>query len=293
MINFKYSFIRKVTILRSGFTQLKSKGMKDKRFYFFSICFFVLAAISCNKPAEQNDTPYTLSYGSPVIYLKNQASDYIVSPTESRTGTYTAFPEGIEIDDDNGAINVSKSETGLKYKITYTAANGDTSSTVVLISGIQFADQFYRLSQNDSVAYPIYNGNAANTLPLSGSSFDDNNLANSGGCAIKTTNGQINLAQTVRNGIFGPTPQNDARKEFDIEYKLNDQSGKAQNKIRVKLYYYNTMADVAPDLLQTLAERQQQGVFLEMNNNGSGPVSTARTTAIAKPRPPCVIIIGQ
>lgn len=266
--------------------------MKGRRFSFFLICFSIITAISCNKTGEENG-PYTLSYGSPIIYLKNQSSDYIVSPSESRTGTYTAFPEGIEINDDNGAINVSKSETGLKYKITYTAPNGDTTSTVVLISGIQFADQFYRLSQNDSIAFPIYNGNSINPLPLTGSSFDDNNLANSGGCSIKTTNGQINLAQTVRNGIFGSTPQNDAKKEFDIEYRLNDQSGKAQNKIRVKLYYYNTMADVAPDLLQTLSERQQQGVFLEMNNNGSGTISSARTTAIAKPRPPCVIIIGQ
>lgn len=263
-------------------------------FSFFLFVFLFSIIISCNKPND--DGPVTLSYGSSILYLKNQSSDYIVYPTQSRTGTYTAFPEGIEIDDNTGAINVTKSETGLKYRITYTGSNGDTSSTIVLLSGIQFADKFYHLSQNDSLALPIYNGDPANTLPLSGSSFDDNNLANSGGCAIKTTNGQINLAQTVRNGIFGATPQNDAKKEFDIEYKLNDQSGKATNKIRVKLYYYKTMGDVAPDLLETLNDRQQQGVFLGMNNTNFGNGTTARTagvSAIAKPRPPCVIIIGQ
>jgi hypothetical protein len=56
------------------------------------------------------------------------------------------------------------------------------------------------------------------------------------------------------------------------------------------------MADVAPDLLQTLNDRQSQGVFLAMNNSIDGNVSTARVvapSAIAKPRPPCVIIIGQ
>lgn len=267
------------------------KGRRNSFLYFALILVFV----SCNKPGE--DGTFTLSYGNPVIYLKNQSSDYIVYPSQSRAGTYSAFPEGIDIDDNTGAINVSKSETGLKYKITHTASNGDTTSTIVLLSGIQFADQFYRLSQNDSIAFPIYNGSTTNQLPVSGSSFDDNNLANSGGCSIKTTNGQINLAQTVRNGIFGSTPQNDAKKEFEIEYKLNDQSGKAQNKIKVKLYYYNTMADVATDLLQTLNDRQSQGVFIGMSNNSTGGTNgvarSASVSAIAKPRPPCVIIIGQ
>jgi len=268
--------------------------MKGRYFFFLLFIFLFTVVISCNKPNE--DGPFTLSYGSNILYLKNQSTDYIVYPTQSSPGTYTAFPEGIQIDDNTGAINLTKSETGLKYRITHHAPNGDTTSTMVLLSGIQFIDKFYRLSQNDSIAFPIYNGDAANTLPLSGSSFDDGGTANSGGCSIRTTNGQINLAQTVRNGVFGTNPQNDAKQEFDIEYKLNDQSGKAQNKIRVKLYYYKTMADVAPDLLQTLNDRQQQGVFLGMNNTNFGNGTTARTagvSALAKPRPPCVIIIGQ
>jgi len=269
--------------------------MKGRAISFLTIGLSLVTIISCNKPNDEG--PYTLSYGNPVIYLKNQTGDHIVYPTQTRAGTYTAFPEGIEIDDDNGAINVSKSETGLRYKITHTATNGDTTSTIVLLSGIQFLDKFYRLSQNDSIAFPIYNGNAVNPLPLTGSSFDDGGLANAGGCSVKTTNGQINLAETLRNGVFGSTPQNDAKREFEIEYKLNDESGKARNKIKVKLYYYNTMADVAQDLLETLNDRQSQGVFLGMNNSASGgSMSTARTTnttAIAKPRPPCVIIIGQ
>jgi hypothetical protein len=110
-------------------------------------------------------------------------------------------------------------------------------------------------------------------------------------------NGQINLAQTVRNGVFGATPQNDAKQEFDIYYRLNDDSQKSLNKIRVKVYYYNTINDVAPDLMQTLQDRQNDGVFL-----GTTPVrfplnpSTARTALVqkaAKPRPPCVVIIAN
>lgn len=269
------------------------------RNYVF-ILFVIVTAVSCKKSDTQGQQPFTLSYGNPVFYIKSQ--EYFVYPTQSSPGTYSAFPDdGIDLNPNTGAIRVKGDDnniyTGLKYRITHTAPNGDTSSTIVMISGITFFDKFYILSQGDSIAPPIYNGSAANTLPLSGSSFDNNNLANSSGCAIKTSNGQINLAQTLRNGFFGTDPQNDSKVVIKIEYKLNDASGNAQNKIEVKLYYYKTMADVAPDLLQILNDRQSQGVFLGMNNTSlAGPVSTARTgsvTAIAKPRPPCIILIGS
>ena len=246
------------------------------------LMLFVLGN-SCAKPANNGNTSYNLSYGDSVIYLKAQSSDYIVYPTEHRPGTYSAFPDGIEIDDNTGAINVSKSETGLRYRITHTAPDGTETKTTVVLSGITFTDKFYHLSQNDSIAFPVYNANPAGVLPLAGSSFDEGNAANSGGCSVQTINGQINLAQSVRNGIFGSNPQNDVRKDFEIAYRLNDGSGKTLNKLKVRLYYYNTMADVAPDLLETLQDRQDQGVFLR----------TAGTAKVAKPRPPCVIIINQ
>ena len=239
--------------------------------------------LSCNKSSDNPAGPYNLTYGDSIIYLKAQSADYIVYPAERRTGVYSGFPEGIEIDDITGAINVSKSETGLRYRITHTAPDGTETKTTIVLSGITFPDKFYHLSQDDSTAFPVYNANASGSLPLSGSTFDEGNGANSGGCSVQTINGQINLAQSVRNGIFGTTPQNDVRKEFDIAYRLNDQSGKSLNKLRVRLYYYNTMADVAPDLLQTLQDRTDQGVFLRING----------TARVAKPRPPCVIIVGQ
>jgi hypothetical protein len=239
--------------------------------------------LSCNKDGNNPGGTYNLSYGDSIIFLKTQSTDYIVFPAEQRAGTYSGFPEGIEIDDNTGAINVSKSETGLRYRITHTAPNGTVTNTMVVLSGITFPDKFYRLSQNDSVAFPVYNASPLRTLPVNGSTFDEGNGANSGGCSVQTINGQINLAQSVRNGIFGNNPQNDVRKDFDIAYRLNDGSGKTLNKLKVRLYYYHTMADVAPDLLQTLQDRTDEGVFLR----------TTGAAGRAKPRPPCVIIIGQ
>jgi len=241
--------------------------------------------ISCDKNQNGNDPApvYMLSYGDSIVYLRSQSSDYIIYPTETRAGTYSGFPEGIEINETTGAINVSKSETDLRYRITHTSPDGIVTQTKIVLSGITFPDKFYHLSQNDSIAFPVYNANSATALPLNGSVFDEGNGANAGGCSVQTINGQINLAQCIRNGIFGTTPQNDIRKDFEIAYRLNDGSGKALNKLKVRLYYYNSMADVAADLLETLQDRETQGVFLR----------TSGTARVAKPRPPCVIIVNQ
>lgn len=251
-----------------------------------------LAWTSCQKDAGEPSGPYDLSYGDSILYLQPSSDDYIVYPTTQRSGTYSGFPDGIEIDDDNGAINVSKSETGLRYRITHTAPDGTETTTKVVLSGITFTDHYYRIASGDSVAAPVYNASTARILPLTGSSFDEGNVANNGGCSIKTTNGQINLAETIRNGVFGSTPSNDERRDFDIEYRLNDASGKSKNKLRVRLYYYDTMADVPPDLLETLRDREELGVFLRNANTASGTLG-GRTAREARPRPPCVIIIAN
>jgi hypothetical protein len=260
----------------------------------FINCLFTLLAVagwlSCNKPVDSEPDPspgvYKLSYGDSIIFLKPVAGDYIVAPTETKPGVYTGFPEGIQIDETTGAINVSNSETGLRYLITHTAPDSTITTTKVVLSGISFKDKYYNLSLNDSVAFPVYNASEANAIPISGSVFDDGGGAKLSGCDVQTINGQINLSQTVRNGIFGNNPADDARKEIDIVYRLNDGSGKALNKLRVKLYYYTSMSNVAPDLLETLQDRKDQGVFLR-------GASTMGFSRIAKPRPPCIIIIAR
>jgi hypothetical protein len=285
-----------VTIRNPAFTEPKGLVMNRTNIFIGTILFLAtLSWQSCTKDDNSTDplpTPYTLSYGDSILYLKASVGDYIVKPVQSAAGTYTGFPDGIEIDDKTGAINVSKSETGLRYRITHTATDGSVTSTMVVLSGITFTDHYFRLSTGDSMAMPVYNANTSRVLPVSGSSFDEGNVANTGGCSVKTNNGQINLAQTVRNGIFGSTPRNDVRKDFDIEYRLNDASGKSLNKLRVRLYYYDSMADVPADLLATLQDRQSEGVFLR---GGTAPTTDGiiGTDAVAKPRPPCVIIIAN
>ncbi|MBI5858594.1 MAG: hypothetical protein HZB42_13225 [Sphingobacteriales bacterium] len=245
--------------------------------------------LACNKPADGTIPPYNLSYGDSILYLKPSGNN-IIYPMEHRSGTYTAFPEGIEVDENTGAINLDNSETGLRYRITHTAPDGTKTEAKVVLSGITFTDKFYHLSTGDSIAPPVYNASVNRVLPLSGSNFDEGNVANGGGCSVRTDNGKINLAESIRNGVFGsPNPRNDDKIEIEIKYRINDGSGKSLNKLKVKLYWYNTMADVPQYLWDILNDRSSQGVFLR----GAIQSGTEITNAAAKPRPPCVVIIAN
>lgn len=255
---------------------------------------FSLAWVGCDKSSSStDDTPYNLSYGDSIIYLKPVSGDYIINPLVHREGIYSGFPDGIEIDDITGAINVSKSETGLRYRITHTSPQGRVTTTMVVLSGITFTDHFYRLSNGDSVAHPVYNANPDRILPLSGSIFDEDNLANGGGCAVRTNDGKINLAESIRKGVFGSNPQNDDKKEIEIKYRINDGSGKTLNKLKVLLYWYNTMADVPQYVWEILNDRAAQGVFLRNGNMATNNNGGLQIEKEARPRPPCVIIIAN
>jgi hypothetical protein len=229
-----------------------------------------------------------LSYGDSILYLKNSASDYIVKPLVAKKGRYSAFPEGINLDENTGAINISKSETGLRYRIDFQGDDGTKDTAVVLLSGINYVDEYFNLSLGNSILYPVYNGNARNGLPSG--SFDEEAIASNSGCSIKTNNGEINLLQTVHNGFFGQKPQNGDKKEIEIQYRLGDKSGYAKQRIKVLLYYYNSMNDV-PAYLKQIVDDHLVQMF---RTSSSDQIMAAKSVvALAKPRPPCIIIVGQ
>lgn len=282
-----------VTFFRSELTESKDPCIMTKNSAVVYLALLVLlpAWLSCNKPADGTLPPYQLSYGDSILYLKTTGNN-IIYPLTHREGSYSGFPEGIEIDQASGAINLNNSETGLRYRVIHVSPNGDTTRTIVVLSGITFTDHFFMLSQGDSIAQPVYNASPVRTLPLNGSSFDEGNIANNGGCSVKTDNGKINLSESVRNGVFGHNPGNDDKKEVEIKYRINDGSDKSLNKLKVLLYWYNTMADVPQYLWDILNDRTSQGVFLR-NGAISNHELAGRTEQLAKPRPPCVIIIAN
>lgn len=244
-------------------------------------------AVSCNKNETLTTESAALSYGDSVFYVSEQSSDQLVSPVRPVTGSYSAFPDGLEINPSTGVINVSKSEAGMRYRISFKNASGDSSHAFVVISGINFPDKYYRLANADSVAFPVYNADPSRPMPAG--IFDEDKVANNSGCAMRTNNGQINLKESIRNGLFGSTPKNDTRKDFEVKYRLDDRSGKALNKIKILLYYYDSMADVPTDLQQTV--REHQAMTFQPDNT---PILNMPIASIAaKPRPPCIIVIGH
>lgn len=253
----------------------------------FLILPLLLFILSCQKEEGPVAGTYGFAYPDSILYVQNQPDDYIVRPLTVKKGTYSGFPEGIEIDESTGAINVSKSETGLRYRIDFTDEEGKTYSTKLVISGISYADNYFYLKSNDTIVQPIYNAEPAKSLPVSGSVFDEGNLANNSGCAMATQDGKIDLASSIRQGMFGSPAQFGASKEVETRYRLNDRSNKAQNGLKVKFYYYRRKSDVPQDLIDLLKDRE--GVFLRTT---SGLVKN-KAAKFAKPRPPCIIVIAE
>ncbi|MEO8416607.1 MAG: hypothetical protein ABI472_23280 [Ginsengibacter sp.] len=270
--------------------------MKTKIVLIVSLLFSALFNDSCKKSGGTTDpvTPPTqsvFSYGDSVLYQKNQSNDYVVTPSNSLTGKYISFPGGLVIDGNSGAINVTRSETGLKYMVAFIPKGSiDTAFEFVTLSGINYMDGFYVLTGNDSIAYPVYNAQPGVTIPQlnNGSLFDVGGNCNSQGCTVNTGSAAINLAQTVRNGVFGATPSNNDRHEFDLNYQVNDKSNRAANKLRVKLYYFKTMSDVTPEAYNIINSRL--GTIINQSNTVPSPNLIA---AAAKPRPPCIFIVGR
>jgi hypothetical protein len=272
------------------------------------ILLIMLAGFAACKKSNNEPDPvgggggnYAFSYGDSVIYPQTTSGDYKVSPVTPMKGSYEAFPDGIELDEETGEINVSESETGLRYRITFTPANSSRSyTTVVLLAGINYLDAFYYLSKSDTMSRAVYNGDLARAVPVSNGKtvFDIDLGCNKEGIAINTNNGTINLMQTIRNGFFGKHPDNDSREEFELEYKIDDKSKQARQSVKIKLYYYNTINDVPEKYFDLLEDRE--GTILWANNTHnpseeiiSGVTGVTGIQGRERPRPPCIFIIGR
>ena len=275
--------------------------MRSKKLLPVLLLMAVTMALSCRKSNNSPDGDNTLNYGNPVIFPRGD--DYVVSPVSkpSVQGEYTSFPEGLELDKKNGNIDVSDSETGLRYRITFTPDDGSAPvSTTVLLAGINYEDAFHVLANNDSITRVIYNGDDGNAIPMSPGKtvFDINGKCSKEGIAINRNDGSINLAQTIRNGFFGKHPDNDTRQEFELEYTIDDGSKQTKQEIKIKLYYHNTIDDIGDDLLQLLKDREgtilrQDGTAIQQDAIVTSATAGIQSTGKARPRPPCIFIIGR
>lgn len=247
----------------------------------------IIGFIACEKPSSNPPTEDKLSYGDSIFYLRS--SDYYISPVSNVAGTYSAFPEGLELEPSTGRIRIGlgKSETGMRYKIRFTSSTGKKDSTMIVVAGVNYFDKYYNIPQNDSIAYPLYNASYNKTLPAGSFTADNDKVA------INPQNGQINLKQTWRNGFANDLNPADPWKEIKIEYRLNDASNMADNEIRILLYYYNNMGEIAQEIKDIV--KAHETMLLGIQPIASGNISAHRVMgpSALKPRPPCVIIVGN
>lgn len=262
-------------------------------------CFFLMTHCSrkcgCVPPPSAG---FKLTYGDSVFYLKG--GDYTIRPVANPRGSYTAFPNNLTLNKATGEITVTgkgtdgESQTGTWYRITFCSEAGDVvDSSFIMLSGITYLDRFYYMSQNDSIIQPIYNGDPAQALPAG--NYD---LTSDSKFAINAANGQININECKRRGFFGGPQSGSSWKIATVKYAINDQSSGATNKLDLVIYYYKTINDVPKNVSAIMQAHQQmmlgmRSLPLIPSTTGAIDNNLPSSLSLSKPRPPCVIIVGN
>lgn len=305
--------------------------MKINSSIYFSLTISLLIYVACNKSAQPDDTsnstnptdstisiidslidtdnlavnsstcPNAPNYGDSIVFLKpKNGGDFFANPTNNIgvNGTYLSWPEGLKINRNTGVINLSQSETGVRYNIAFIKkGTTDTCVSQLIVGGITYMDAIYVLEQADTLAKPVFNANPF-ASPICDASDDtdypDNNGNGNNKCVfdddspgqrandqklrVRTKSGFINLKRSVEDGLFGQNPRNGASKLVQIRYKLNDASLKADQKISVQVVYYDKVSSI-PNAMQQEIAGKRANMFSYKIIKG-------------RPRPPYLIIAG-
>lgn len=256
--------------------------------------------IKGNTAPAVNQCPNAPDYGDSILYLQPVNGQYMVSPLNNTgiTGTYLSWPEGLSLNKNTGTINVSKSETGVRYLVGFVKdGTTDTCISQLILGGITYLDSIYVIGNNDTLAKPIFNANPLAPPACDPSddtdypdnngngnnkcSFDDNtpgSKANDQKLRVRTLNGYINLKKSLNDGLFGPNVKNGDTKTINILYSLNDNSKKAVQQISVKVMYYDKATNIPASLVNEVQFKRADMMSFRIVNG--------------KPRPPLLIIAG-
>ncbi len=232
---------------------------------------------------------YSPIYGDSIIFPQPaNGQDYVVSPVNSPgLGKYLSWPEGMVIDSITGAIDVTKSQTGMRYAIGFVkSGTTDTCLSTLIIGGADYVDSVYVLAEGDTTASPYYDANPYLSSVCSGNgcSFDVTGSAASQKVIVNTSTGVIDLQKTlngsgVLGGAFGLLPLNGKTVTTTIYYRLNDPSNNALQHIDVQIAYYNSKSQINTGLLNNLGA--------ELDNL----LSFQLLSLTFNPRPPLIIIV--
>ncbi|MCX2575294.1 hypothetical protein [Pedobacter sandarakinus] len=254
---------------------------------------------ACKKSSKNIDEPTVQSqklYPDSIFYI--QSSNVVVKPVQALSGSYVSLPEGLKIDKRTGYIDVNQSETGLRYLVLFTPdGSTETQKSYLTISGINYADKIFNLALGDSIARPIYNADAKLSFPNAGKNnvFDEGGSCKKAGIVLNGENGVINLAQSIRNQAI----DTGATEQVKLVYRLNDGSNRTVNGINIKIYFYRNAGEIPKYLTELLATRRTT-VLAAGTDAQSTATSTqnllslaSKSVSLARPRPPCIIVVGN
>jgi hypothetical protein len=234
-------------------------------------------------------------YGDTIIFPQptSGGQDYIYNVVNNPgAGKYFAWPQGMVIDPNTGAINMTKSETGLKYAIGFVKdGTTDTCLSTLIVGGAAYMDSIYVIGDGQDSAQPYYDANPilANVCAGGGCTFDVNGAAAGQKVIVDRNTGIIDLKKTLNGtglggllgGAFGLLPVNGSTITTRIYYKLNDASNNALQHIDVQLEYFDTRAAISGGLLGN--------VLNKLNNLLSGNM----ISNYSNPRPPLIVIVRR
>lgn len=300
-----------------------------KGFKFYWLVTLVIAMFACTKNQEDIATSSRLmvsptpdsnqlmvspvcmppDYGDSILcYQWLGGQDYKILPINNPgKGRYITTSEGLVIDSITGEINVTKSESGLPFKVGFIPEGSqDTCFTKVITSGINYLDGIHVLGDDDTLLVPMYNGTLG-YVPvcepngsLNGCEYDDgedddngNGLAdepppgfslNQNNIIIDKRTGVISLRRSLISGIFGVlNPANGKTVNATLYYRLSDCSNGALRRIDLKFTYYNKLSDVPQGLINDIEDVVKGILKLLFRTNGK----------VGKARPPHIVVVAN
>ncbi|WP_287062329.1 hypothetical protein, partial [Algoriphagus sp.] len=273
-----------------------------------TFALLALLSFSCVQDNQIRDNSFDceLFAYTDTIYYINATQNVIVNPITNASGTFTASPDGLAINGETGAIDVNASETGLKYKVTFTPEGSSSScETFVTVGGVNYRDGIYVLGQNQIQAAPIYNGVPGLLLPCDDGDDDDDDdtscdfdVEDQNGISLEdlgfeiSSKGVFDLQKTVENGTFGAIPVNGQVLDVELLYRLPDLSNLALNSIPLRFFYFETVADIPQALLDDIEEKNDL-INERRGGNWVNFRSLNETRPAGKPRPPFVVIVAR
>ncbi|HEY4154688.1 MAG TPA: hypothetical protein VGM24_04655, partial [Puia sp.] len=197
--------------------------------------------------------PGSPSYGDSIVYPSGNygAPDYLLSPVNNpEPGHYYSWPVGLVINDSTGTINVTRSETGLRYFIGYVKKGSqDTCINTLIIGGAAYIDSIYTQSRpGPNRVLPYFNANSGiNSLcgpgPLGHCWWDLSQNAKNQKIVLDEHTGVIDLDQTIQKGAFGKNPVDGATLNAVIYYMIGEGNSGIQS-LKIQLMYYDRASSI-------------------------------------------------